>query len=201
MSLLPLNSKVIDQNFAEIIDTRSRVDFSDMSIDPLTCDASLLLYIAFSKGANIDNMTEHESRLYLKTFNRKHIGTVGAVEDVSKVYFDIPKVIEWFNDDSLAIGEFSVNLKIVDKCRKFNEEKLEHTRKLVNDAKNVRSRLKEISLEYTSRNSSVMHTGFVAENSSSVEMDNKYSEDMAVINSMNIGVVCESFFHIKMGGL
>ncbi len=198
MSLLPLNSKVIDQNFAEIIDTRSRVDFSDVSIDPLTCDASLLPYIAFSKGANIDNMLESEARLYLKTFSRKYIGTVGAVEDASKVYFDIPRVVEWFEDSSLSKGEFSVNLKIVDNCREYDSFKLEKTRQLINKAKNVRSKLKDINIEYLSKNLSVMSIGFVAENKSDLSMHNEYIETVVKDERINIGIMSESFCYIKM---
>ena len=142
MSLLPLNSKIIDQNFAEIIDTRSRVDFSDVSIDPLACDSSLLPHIAFSKGANIDNMLESETRAYLKTFKRKALGTVGAVEDAINVCWDEAHLVEWFEDDNLDKGKFIVDVTLkADTSKVYDNRLFALSNRLIKESKNVRSHI------------------------------------------------------------
>ena len=148
MSLLPLNSKVIDQNFAEIIDTRSRVDFSDVSIDTLICDSSLLPHIAFSKGANIDNMTESESRLYLKNFRRKSLGTVGAVEDAINVCWDNAHLVEWFNDGTLDKGMFRIDVTLkADTTKVYDNRLFALSNRLIKEAKNVRSKVDSFNIK------------------------------------------------------
>jgi len=147
MSLLPLNSKNIDQHFAEFLDSRSRVDFSDVSIDPLTCDASLLPHIAFSKGANINNMIESEARAYLKTFKRKALGTVGAVEDAINVCWDEAHLVEWFEDDSLDKGKFRVDITLKSDTLKVYDNRLfALSNRLIKESKNVRSHIDSFNI-------------------------------------------------------
>jgi len=151
MSLLPQNSKTVDQKFAVIIDTRSRVDYSDIDTDPFACDASLLPHIAFSKGANIDNMTESEARAYLKTFKRKALGTVGAVEDAINVCFDDAKLIEWFEDSNLEVGMFNIDVDLKsDTSLVYDGRLFSLSTRLINSAKNVRSKLNNINIKINS---------------------------------------------------
>jgi len=201
MSLLSKNNSLKNQSFAELLDIQSQVSYEDITKDSIICDSSLLPHIALIKGANIDEMQENEARAYLKTFNRKYIGTVGAVEDALKVYFDSPKVVEWFEDKSLLCGDFSIDLKIEDGCRKFNKTTLEKTEKLIKRTKNVRSHLKEIKLNYLSENNSSINIGFVCENSQNLEMHNAYEENIEMTQITNIGLASESFYYIKMEGL
>jgi len=198
LSLLPLNSKNIDQHFAEIIDTRSRVDFSDVSIDPLTCDASLLPHIAFSKCANIDNMLENEARLYLSTFNRKLLGTIGSVEDAVESLFDKAKVIEWFNDDSLSIGEFNVEVSAVDGGNLYDMRIFNLCKTLVKKSKNVRSQLKELKLSYLQKRVLNIHSGAVGENNCIAEMLEGYKETLKGLQNISIGAVGETSSYAKM---
>ena len=147
MSLLPQNSKTVDQEFAAIIDTRSRVDYSDIDTDPLTCDASLLPHIAFSKGANIDNMTESEARAYLKTFKRKALGTVGAVEDAINVCWDEANLVEWFEDDSLDKGKFRVDVTLKsDTSIVYDDRLFALSKRLIKESKNVRSHIDSFNI-------------------------------------------------------
>ena len=98
MNLLPNNSTLADQQFASLFDSKTTLSFKELYVDPLSCNSSLLEHIALLKGANIENMLESEARLYLSTFTKKSVGTVGAVEDAINVCFDDAKLVEWFEE-------------------------------------------------------------------------------------------------------
>lgn len=148
MSLLPFSAKVKDQQFAELYDIQSRVDYSDIAPDPLTCHISLLPHIALQKGANIENMKEAEARNYLKTFTKKTIGTAGAVEDAINVCFDNAELIEWFDDENLKKGMFNVSVYLKDDVSLVYDERLfSLSRRLINESKNVRSKLDAFDLK------------------------------------------------------
>ena len=146
MSLLPKNSSLQEQKFASLLDNQSRVSYEDITNDPMLCDESLLPHIALIKGANIDNMLVHEARAYLKTFRRKLLGTIGSVEDAVESLFDEVKVIEWFNDDSLSVGEFNVEVSAVDGGNLYDMRIFNLCKRVIKKSKNVRSQLKELKL-------------------------------------------------------
>ena len=147
MSLLPNNSTLQAQKFASLLDDKSRVDYTDLTNDPLLCDASLLPHIALIKGANIDNMLEHEARAYLKTFRRKSLGTIGAVEDAVNAVWDDARVIEWMDDNTLDKGMFriDVNLK-ADTSIIYNDRLFSLSNRLIKKSKNVRSKLNSFNI-------------------------------------------------------
>jgi len=147
MSLLPKNSSLQAQRFAVLLDTRSRVDYKDLSNDPMLCDASLLPHIAVIKGANIDNMLEHEARAYLKTFRRKSLGTIGAVEDAVNAVWDEAHVIEWMSDDSLEVGMFRVDVTLKADTSLIYDDRLFYlSKRLIKKAKNIRSQLESFDI-------------------------------------------------------
>lgn len=147
MSLLPNNETLTAQKFAVLLDNRSRVDYTDLTNDPLLCDASLLPHIAVIKGANIDNMLEHEARSYLKTFRRKSIGTIGAVEDAVNAVWDDAKVIEWFDDDSLEIGMFRIDVNLeADTSKVYDDRVFSLSNRLIKQSKNIRSQIESFDI-------------------------------------------------------
>jgi P2-related tail formation protein len=140
MSLLSKNNSLKSQSFAELLDNQSQVSYADITKDPLICDSSLLPHIALAKFANIDGMQESESRLYLKTFNKKILGTVGAVEDAARVCFEDSKIVEWFEDvENLKEGEFKLNIDFSSQ-QKYGEDEFLLSEKLIKKSKNVRSK-------------------------------------------------------------
>lgn len=147
MSLLPSNSSYKDQLFAELLDKRSACNYSDVTTDPLKCDSSILPHIAVSKGANIEGMLEHEVRSYLSTFTKKALGTVGAVEDAVNVCFQDAKITEWFNDENLTPGYFSVDMTIkADPSIVYSDRLFSISNRLIKKAKNVRSHFKDFRI-------------------------------------------------------
>lgn len=147
MNLLPNNAKLTDQNFALLIDAKSTVGFKDLNINPLDCDASLLEHIALIKGANIENMLEGEIRQYLSTFTKKAIGTVGAVEDAISSILDNVELIEWYQDrERLPVGFFGVTVQVQNNI-KYDERLFSISKKVINENKNVRSKLDGILLK------------------------------------------------------
>jgi P2-related tail formation protein len=198
MSLLPKNSTLQDQDFAKIIDSQSVLDFSDISFDPMVCDASLLPHIAFMIGANIDNMEEDEARLYLKTYNRKLLGTVGAVEDAARVYFDNAQIIEWFEDKELEKGYFSLFIDVKDDTRFYNLKTVHKAVREMRKNKNVRSQLSHIHMSYVQEQDFSLSSGCVAEADVDVSMVGGYKETLTNDFLPHHGCVCESFCEIKM---
>jgi len=198
MSLLPNNSSLQAQKFAVLLDNRSRVDYTDLTNDPLLCDISLLSHIALIKGANIDNMIEHEARAYLKTFRRKSIGTIGAVEDAVNVCFDEVEIIEWFNDDSLSIGEFNIEVSAVDGGNLYDMRIFNLCKNLIKKSKNVRSQLKELKLSYLVTKVLNIHSGAVGESNCMAEMLDGYKETLIGLQKLSIGVVGETSSYAKM---
>jgi len=152
MRLLPSNSSLKDQRFAELLDTTSKVNYSDFKINPLTCDASLLPHIALVKGANIENLKEQEARLYLNTFTKKSIGTAGAVEDAINSFFNNAKLIEWFEDkENLKRGMFKVEVNLKDdKSCVYGEREFTLSSRLINSSKNHRSKLDSFDIKISS---------------------------------------------------
>jgi len=149
MSLLPNNETKISQNFAQFIDEKSKVDYSDIGIEPLSCDASLLPHLALIKGANINGMLESEARQYLNTFSKKAIGTIGAVKDAVDVHFKDAVVIEWYQDkENLAKGMFRIDVNTkTDKNVIYDERLFSLSNRLIQNSKNVRSKLDSFNMK------------------------------------------------------
>ena len=142
MQLLPSNSSLQEQTFAQFLDEMAKEDYGVLSICPLECKASLLPHLALWVGVDISDLEESEAREYIKkaiqTKTKK--GTVGAVEEVLKSIFSEAVLKEWFEDDSLKKGEFKAHLTIKpDPALKYGEKKFEATKRLINQTKNVRS--------------------------------------------------------------
>jgi len=192
MSLLPNNSTLQAQRFASLLDNKSRVDYTDLTNDPLLCDASLLPHIALIKGANIDNMLEHEARAYLSTFKRKLLGTIGAVEDAVDVCFDEVKVVEWFEDDSLSVGEFNIEVSAIDGGNLYDMRVFNLCKNLIKKTKNVRSQLKELRLSYLQKRALKIHSGAVGENSCVADMLEGYEEVLKGVQKFSGGGVGET---------
>jgi len=149
MSLLPNNSSLKDQGFAQLFDSKSRVDYSDLKIDVMSCDKSILPHVALMIGANIDNMLELEARRYLNTFTKKAVGTVGAVEDAISSTLDNAELVEWYQDEErLPVGFFGVTVQVQnDESIKYDERLFSTSKRVIKENKNVRSKLDGILLK------------------------------------------------------
>ncbi len=149
MNLLPKNETKISQNFAQFIDEKSRVDYSDIGIEPLSCDASLLPHLALIKGANINGMLESEARQYLSTFSKKAIGTIGSVKDAVDVHFKDAVVTEWYQDkENLAKGMFRIDVNTkADAGVIYDDRLFSSSTRLINSSKNVRSKLDFVNIK------------------------------------------------------
>jgi P2-related tail formation protein len=147
MNLLPNNSSIIDQNFAHFLEQRSKTTYQDIKIDVMSCDVSLLPHLALIKGVNITDMTEYEARLHIKNSSKKSIGTVGAVEDVLNVCFENAKLVEWFEKEDLEKGYFDVSVDVkADKNLSYDERLFKVSKRLIDENKNVRSKLRKFDL-------------------------------------------------------
>jgi P2-related tail formation protein len=159
--LLSKNHSLLDQNFAVFLDKAAVMNYDDLKINVLTCDVSLLPHIAVQKGADISGMYENEAKLYLSTFSKKFIGTIGAVEDAVNVHFENAKVVEWFEDkDNLKRGMFRIDADIdADKNKIFDDRLFFLSKRLVNSAKNVRSKLDFINLKLSQQQLNIKNGG------------------------------------------
>jgi hypothetical protein len=139
MNLLPLNTTLKDQNFANILDKNSKETYEVFKIDPLTCHFSILEHIALEHNIDISNLTEHEIREYLSLSidNKPLIGTVSSVESAIKFFLGSGELIEWFNDkENLTVGQFSV---------KTSNPSVKMFLKNIEKFKNIRSHFVSIS--------------------------------------------------------
>ena len=179
MSLLPNNSSLKDQKFAELFDRKSRVDYSDLKIDVMSCDKSILPHVALKIGANIDNMLESEARKYLSTFTKKAVGTVGAVEDAVSSTLENAQLVEWHQDEeNLAVGFFGVTVQVQnDKSIKYDERLFSTSKRVIKENKNVRSKFAGFDVVYPLVNGNIIIGGGSAIN---IKLQNKldFSSEM-----------------------
>jgi len=148
--LLPSNSSLKDQRFAEFLDESAKEDYSCLSTDPLTCEKSVLEHLAVYLNVDIAGLSEKEAREYLKNTlkSRTKKGTVGAVEDALNSVFDDVKLLEWFDNSELKRGEFGVEVSIkADTTEVYDKQKFKLTRNLIDRAKNVRSHLNGFTIK------------------------------------------------------
>lgn len=141
-NLLPPNASADDQSNARFL-----VDGLDREINlstlPLEAHVSLLPHLALSYGVDISGLTESETRFYLqKAFEiHRYKGTVYAVKTAIAVMFESAELKEWFDND-LTAGLFDVEVTIApDPSRVYSKERFNTAKRLIDDAKNVRSHL------------------------------------------------------------
>jgi len=149
-NLLSPNTKLLEQKFANFIEESSIQDFKLLSIDPMICDTSLLGHLALAYNLNIEKMKEKEIRAFIKRFlkNESILGTAKAVENTLSVVFQNAKLIEWFEADDLEVGEFRIGVTVkADENIKYDARKFSLSNRLINEAKNVRSHLKDFEVK------------------------------------------------------
>jgi hypothetical protein len=97
-------------------------------------------------------MLEGEIRQYLSTFTKKIVGTAGAVEDAMNVCFDDAKLVEWFDDrENLKRGMFNIDVNLKDDLNlKYDDRLFLLSTKLLNNAKNIRSKLNSFNIKINS---------------------------------------------------
>ena len=150
MSLLPSNSSLTEQKFAEFLDRQNIEDYSVLKIDPLTCDARLLPHLAVGVNVDISNLEEDEARLYIKNAIeiKKYAGTVWAVERAINATFEDATLKEWFDAD-LEQGYFNVEVKLpADPNAIYSTNRWSRAKKLIHISKNVRSHLHHFKLVF-----------------------------------------------------
>jgi P2-related tail formation protein len=148
--LLPSNQPLKEQKFAEFVDKSLIHDNDVITLDPLGCHFSLLEHIALGFGASIAGMNEKEARLYLSKIEKikTQRGTAGAVEDTLEVTFEEAELVEWFEADDLNVGEFRVAVTVkADAQEKYDKRKFSLSKRLINEAKNVRSYLADFEIK------------------------------------------------------
>jgi len=148
MSLLPNNSSLTEQKFAEFLDDRTKESYTVLKIDPLSCDARLLPHLAASVNVNISNLEEKEARLYIKNAIeiKRYAGTVWAVEKAINATFEDATLKEWFDAD-LEQGYFDVEVKLpADPNAIYSTKTWSRAKKLIHTSKNARSHLHHFKL-------------------------------------------------------
>ena len=148
MSLLPSNSSLTEQKFAEFLDDRTKENYTVLKIDPLSCDARLLSHLAVSVNVDISNLEEKEARLYIKNAIeiKRYAGTVWAVEKAINATFEDATLKEWFDAD-LEQGYFDVEVKLpADPNAIYSKKTWSRAKKLIHISKNVRSHLHHFKL-------------------------------------------------------
>jgi len=150
MSLLPLNSSLKNQKFAELIDVVSMEDYSALNIDSMTCDERLLENLAVGAGVDISGLSVNEARIYIHNAKeiKRYAGTVYAVEQSINVCFEDGQLKEWF-EAGLDKGLFDVEVKLkADSSLVYLPSKFDKAKQMIRKSKNVRSKLNAFKISF-----------------------------------------------------
>jgi len=162
-SLLPVNESQEQRDLENItLNTLSKFDTSNLTINPLKCDVSLLPHLALLLDVNIDGFDEEEQRLYLKNAReiKKYAGTVYAVRMAANSIFDDVKVLQWFDYGGVP-NKFKLDISAYDKP--VSIANVNKVKKLVETAKRKSSHLESIDLSYKNRGEQNISCGAVGE--------------------------------------
>lgn len=146
-SLLPLNSTLQEHALDLIAEKKLEMDLSGVDMHPLTCPVTLLPYLAHSWKVDIHGLAEKEARQLI--FNAPEIhqykGTVYAVKMALGSIFESSTIIE-HSDERVFEFDAKVMFK-ADSSSYYNRDKFDAARKLINTAKNGRSRFVHFDVE------------------------------------------------------
>lgn len=150
-SLLPLNAsateKAIDQLAHHTLEVKIKSELVKVDLHPLTCLPHLLPYLAYQWQVNINDMRESEQRqLILNALEiHKYKGTVYAVKKALASVFERSSIEEFTGE---RVFEFDANVELKsDINAHYGAAKFTTARKLINNAKNARSRLVNFKIE------------------------------------------------------
>ena len=146
-SLLPLNSIPQEHALDLVSEKKLDMDLSGVDMHPLTCPIALLPYLARAWKVDIHSLDEKEARQLI--FNAPEIhqyrGTVYAVKVALGSIFERSTIIE---HSGARVFEFDAKVMFkADPNSYYNQDKFSAARKLINAAKNGRSRFVHFDVE------------------------------------------------------
>jgi len=137
-SLLPLNATPLENAIDIVFAQKLDIDLSPIDINPNTCAEQLLPFLAAEWRVDISDLSIPEQRRLIANALEIHRykGTVHAVEQALDVVFDDAQLVEY---ERVFEFDASVHLK-ADANAIYDSKKFTRARKLINQAKNGRSR-------------------------------------------------------------
>lgn len=149
-SLLPPNSTELEHAIDSMAAKQLSIDLVKVDTNALTCDAVLLPWLAAAMRVDIDGLDIAEQRqLISNAFEiHKYKGTVYAVQKALDVVFADAQIKEFFSP-----FEFDADVKVkADPNAVYTPSKFVRARKLVNQAKNLRSRFRAFKIGFPDAN-------------------------------------------------
>ena len=141
-TLLPQNATEQEQALDQLAATKLAIDLAPIDTNARTCDAKLLPWLALAWRLNITGLSVNEQRQLIANAaeSHKYKGTVHAAQQALNAVFSDAH-IQQFQDPAKPY-EFSAQVKITaDTTRVYDTTKFDTARRLVNEAKNVGTRL------------------------------------------------------------
>lgn len=137
-TLLPPASANIEKSLDKLATAILDIDLKVFDLNPKSCPANLLAYLAKGFNITLDGLTETEQRTLLSNAFKIHQyrGTVYAVQKALDALFTDAKIIEFKNP-----YHFSAEVDVkADVNKVYNIDTFKLALKLVEQAKNARSR-------------------------------------------------------------
>lgn len=177
MNLIPAHERKIQKDVENIgTSTLEKFDISQLTVDPLKCDASLLPHLALALDVSIAGLDENEARAYLQNSReiKKYIGSTYAVKKAaSSIFGDDIEVQPWNKHN----GEAGTYKFIIDANGKpVNDENINKTISLVDTAKRKSAHLSGITVNM--KNSGMYNTRAVTQTSEVGSVFPKALEDI-----------------------
>lgn len=151
MSIIPLSENQEQRHLESVGDnTISKFDVKKVSVNPLTCDVSLLGHLALSLDVSIVGLDEDEARKYLQNAReiKKYIGSSYAVKKASESIYGNDIKVEPWNKHNGDPGTYKI---IVEANKKpVTQTNLDKTIRLIDKAKRVSTHLRGITINMKS---------------------------------------------------
>jgi len=194
LTLLPSNESIELKNTD--IALRSVVPdyLNAINFNPMTCDAKLLPYLAQCwKVLYWDEAwSEEEKRRFIRDAPviHKHIGTSFAIKKMFKSIDIEANISEWYEYD----GEpYTFDIELSLGSKEVMPEDVLRLRKYVEAYKNVRTKLNDIVLSYTTKESLTVYMGCVPEVHTEATMVDKF--EFASTLHLNVAAFMASEVH------
>ncbi len=139
-SLLPIASSREEHATDLVAKAKLDFDLTPVDLNPKTCEAKLLPWLAYQWRVSITGLSEKEQRALISTARKIHQykGTVYAVKVALSSVFESSTITEF---DGERVFEFDARVTLkADPTAYYDAAKFDTARNLIDAAKNARSR-------------------------------------------------------------
>ena len=177
-SILPPNEDAIERTLEEL--GAKVFDFEELekiTLDPMSCDASLLPHLALDLDVSIVGLDEDEARTYLSNAReiKRLTGSVWAVNKAASSVFGKNIKVQPWNKVGTVPGTFKIEVDVTEQ-KSVTDENLNKTIRLIDAAKPESRHLAGITIKM--KNSGMHKYAAITQSRESVTVMPKILEDI-----------------------